>query len=92
MSAAKKGKPRSKESKVKQGISQKEFWKTFDSTERDKKISQTLKGRVIGCNKKKSIAAKKRIRPGVSCVYCKKEGKMPTMTSHFRICENNYDN
>ena len=88
MSAAKQGTQRSSESKVKQSISTKEFWETYDSTDRDKKISQSLKGRVIGCRKKKSIAAKKRVRPGVSCLCCKKEGKMPTMVRHFRLCGN----
>ena len=54
--------------------------------QRKKKISETNKGRVFGCNKKKSIAAKNRIRPPVSCLKCGKEGKMPTMTRHIEVC------
>jgi len=50
------------EHRRKQSESIKKFWESFDSTERDAKISATLKGRVIGCNKKKSEAAKRRKR------------------------------
>lgn len=81
------GTTRSKESKERQRDSAKKFWETYDSTERDAKISAKLKGRVIGCRKKKSIAAKKRYRAPVSCLRCSKEGKMPTMVGHFNKCE-----
>ena len=92
MRQAKLGKTRTAESKKLQSASCKKFWETFDSTERDRRISDTLKGRVIGCNKKKSIAAKKRYRAPVSCLACRKQGKMPTMVSHFNKCENTAKN
>ena len=75
------------QTKAKMSKSGRLWWENYDSTIRDEKISKTLKGRVIGCNKKKSIAAKKRYRQPVSCLECRKEGKMPTMVSHFRKCQ-----
>ena len=86
MSQAKLGKARSKESKEKQSESAKEFWKTYDSTERDKKISQTNSGKFYGDREVLSKAAKKRERPPVSCLKCQKQGRIPTMTTHFNIC------
>ena len=52
MRDAKLGIPRSEETKAKMSVAHLEHWKTYDSTERDKKISKALKGRVIGCNLK----------------------------------------
>ena len=86
MRDAKLGIPRSEETKAKMSVAHLEHWKTYDSTERDKKISKALKGRVIGCNLKKSAAAKARPRPYVSCTGCKKEGRMPNMVGHFKKC------
>jgi hypothetical protein len=65
------------------------------SDETKRKISETNKGRVIGCNKKKSEAAKNRVkqawtgkkRPIVKCPHCPKEGADFVMSRwHFENC------
>ena len=64
--------------------------------ETKQKISDTLKGRVLGCNKKKSEAAKKRTkqawtgkkRPVVTCPHCQKSGADFVMGRwHFDNCK-----
>lgn len=86
------------EQRKRQSQAQIKRWKYYDSTERDKKISRTLKGRVIGCNKKKSIAAKNRKshpwtgkkRHTKICPHCGKEGADFLMTRwHFDNCKLN---
>ena len=64
--------------------------------ETKQKISESNKGRVIGCNKKKSEAAKKRKtqawtgkkRPTKTCPHCQKTGADFLMTRwHFDNCK-----
>lgn len=89
------GKKYSEDRKKLHSNAQLKRWETYDSTERDKKISDSLKGRVLGCNKKKSIAAKKRKkhpwtgkkRKEVECPHCKKKGADFIMARwHFENC------
>lgn len=68
------------------------------SEETKQKISESNKGRVFGCNKKKSVAAKKRAaegrhpwkgkkRPTKICPHCNKEGADYLMSRwHFDNC------
>ena len=83
------------ESRMKQSIAQKKRWETYDSKERDLKISDSLRGRVIGCPNKKSEAAKNRKnhpwtgkkRPTKTCPHCQKVGADYLMTRwHFSNC------
>jgi Na+/phosphate symporter len=96
MSKAKLGKSLSKIHKQALSEGQTRRWEDYDSTERDKKISESLKGRVIGCNKKKSEAAKNRKRqawtgkkrPTKTCPHCQKTGADYLMTRwHFDNCK-----
>ena len=97
MSEAKIGKTHSESHKKAQSESQLRRWENYDSSERDKKISESLTGRVIGCNKKKSESAKKRTtqawtgkkRPTKTCPHCQKIGADYLMTRwHFDNCKN----
>lgn len=96
MSKARIGKTLSEEHKQALSTGQLKRWQDYDSIERDTKISKSLKGRVIGCNKKKSEAAKNRKRhpwtgkkrPTKTCPHCQKTGADNLMPRwHFDNCK-----